>query len=301
MTQPGNNHHHQTRRYHNSENRGNSFKTTTTKTSFGPFVFPFFKPAYSVTVAKDIPQNDTISTGKVSNHGDDKLPLPVQDAIACLLHEKFKKSAGVLERLNPSLQVLDETHVFRQLLRPTMLERYEIYKHKENADKFISSLVTPTTDSHTHINSRSDPQQHTSNTTTTSSTQCVDDNSDGSKDDDHDASTIVTGLLTFGTLLDGHPGIVHGGVLALILDETIGFAYEALGIWGAFTAHLSVNYKAPVPAGSSGLVHVQLKKEATTERKLYFEAVITSLDGTMVYTEASCLYIVPRQRLASKL
>jgi acyl-coenzyme A thioesterase PaaI-like protein len=115
----------------------------------------------------------------------------------------------------------------------------------------------------------------------------------------HDQSTTidentecVLAVVQIGDCLDGHEGVVHGGILALLLDDTMGFAYEALGVKKAVTASLKVDYRAPVLAGSTLVLKVRFSKQEG--RKLYFEAQITSPDEEVLYAEASSLYIVPR-------
>ena len=103
---------------------------------------------------------------------------------------------------------------------------------------------------------------------------------------------IVTALVDFGTALDGHPSIVHGGIVALVLDDVFGFSFEAMGVPMAVTANLNLNYRAPTPAGTSVLIRVYLERQEN--RKLYFQANVTSLDGSVVYADSTCLYIIPR-------
>ena len=48
----------------------------------------------------------------------------------------------------------------------------------------------------------------------------------------------------FGSGLNGHPSVVHGGILALAFDETFGWLLHfGLKTGQAFTANLSVNYR----------------------------------------------------------
>jgi acyl-coenzyme A thioesterase PaaI-like protein len=103
---------------------------------------------------------------------------------------------------------------------------------------------------------------------------------------------VVTALVDFGTALDGHPKVVHGGILALILDDVFGFSFEALGAPMAVTANLNLNYRAPTPGGTSVIIQVQLERREN--RKLYFQGQVTSLDGSLLYAESTCLYIIPR-------
>ena len=103
---------------------------------------------------------------------------------------------------------------------------------------------------------------------------------------------VVVAHVKLGTKMNGHPGVVHGGILSLIFDDVLGYGFEALGIKMAFTANLSVDYRAPVPAGTMILVQAQL--EQWEGRKLYWKAQMTSMDNETLFAECSSLYIIPR-------
>ena len=114
----------------------------------------------------------------------------------------------------------------------------------------------------------------------------------------HAASRTVYGAWPLGRRVCGHPGIVHGGVSALILDEMFGQAY-----WAAFakergpgfTANLSVDYKAPAPAGRWLCCTVAVVAEEG--RKVRLQATLSDepdAAGT-VYATATCLFIVARK------
>ncbi|MCJ1273588.1 hypothetical protein MMC21_001381 [Puttea exsequens] len=99
-----------------------------------------------------------------------------------------------------------------------------------------------------------------------------------------------------GTDLCGHVGIVHGGLLATLLDEgcaRCGFA--ALPNKIGVTASLTINYKKPTPAGS----FVVLKAETTRVegRKVWVKAKIELLGETeepgKVLVEAEGLFVEP--------
>ncbi|KAK7689648.1 hypothetical protein QCA50_007441 [Cerrena zonata] len=78
-----------------------------------------------------------------------------------------------------------------------------------------------------------------------------------------------------GTGLCGHEGIVHGGLLATILDESLGrISILNLPDKVGVTANLNLNYKAPTRANQ-------------------FLVVKTHLDGTLL-VEATALFIQPR-------
>jgi uncharacterized protein (TIGR00369 family) len=48
---------------------------------------------------------------------------------------------------------------------------------------------------------------------------------------------------------EGYRGLVHGGILAALLDEVLGWAFFHRGIW-AVTTRLDLTYRAPVPVGA---------------------------------------------------
>ncbi len=58
----------------------------------------------------------------------------------------------------------------------------------------------------------------------------------------------VVGVFTPQPEHQGYPGRLHGGVVAAILDETIGRAVNAMGAgnWGV-TVELTVRYRKPIP------------------------------------------------------
>jgi acyl-coenzyme A thioesterase PaaI-like protein len=163
-------------------------------------------------------------------------------------------ASPLYQRMNPPSRMDLNSHAVSQLLQPDKIARYEIYK----------KLHHPTT------------------TMTTSSMDT----------EDIENRHVVTALVDFGTALNGHPQVIHGGILALVLDDVFGFSFEALGVPMAVTANLNLNYRAPTPAGTSVMIRVQLERQEN--RKLYFQGQVTSLDDRVIYAESTCLYIIPR-------
>lgn len=104
-------------------------------------------------------------------------------------------------------------------------------------------------------------------------------------------------LSYLGTDLCGHVGIVHGGMLATMLDEGLArCSFASLPNQIGVTANLTVQYRKPVPAGS----FVLLKAEVTRVegRKVWVKGRIELLgkDETpgMVLAEAEALFIEPK-------
>jgi acyl-coenzyme A thioesterase PaaI-like protein len=73
----------------------------------------------------------------------------------------------------------------------------------------------------------------------------------------------VVGVFTPRPEHQGYPGRLHGGIVAAILDETIGRAVNAIGpgTWGV-TAELTVRYRAPVPVDREVRVVGRITRDA---------------------------------------
>src|SRR5688500_10024641 len=103
----------------------------------------------------------------------------------------------------------------------------------------------------------------------------------------------AVGRVTFGVTYEGVPGHVHGGMVAAVLDETLGYLAVNNGI-GGLTAMLTVRYRAPTP------LETDLKIEAdvvrTDGRKAFVEARIIS--GDAIIAEAEAVFVaVDRNRM----
>jgi uncharacterized protein (TIGR00369 family) len=101
----------------------------------------------------------------------------------------------------------------------------------------------------------------------------------------------VKAIVKLGLAVDGHMGVVHGGILALLIDDVLGFAYEALDIPLAVTANLNINYRAAVPADSEITILTTLVERK--ERKLSWEVQVLSANG-LLHCEATSIYVIPR-------
>jgi uncharacterized protein (TIGR00369 family) len=86
----------------------------------------------------------------------------------------------------------------------------------------------------------------------------------------------------------GYDGTLHGGVVAALLDETMGWAIFHQGVWGV-TAKLNVTFKRPVPVGEELIV----TGEVLRDRGRGIEtkgAVARAADGE-VLAEATALFL----------
>jgi len=99
-------------------------------------------------------------------------------------------------------------------------------------------------------------------------------------------------IVHVGRGLCGHDGIVHGGLLATLLDESLArTAMQNLPDKVGVTANLSINYRAPTRADQFIVFRVQLLE--TKGRKARVSATIEDLDGNILI-EASGLFIQPK-------
>jgi acyl-coenzyme A thioesterase PaaI-like protein len=95
--------------------------------------------------------------------------------------------------------------------------------------------------------------------------------------------------LNLGALYEGPPGLVHGGVSALILDQMLGEA-AAVGGGPGMTGRLTLHYRRPTPLGE---LSTEAWLESTTGRKTIAKGQVCDKDGN-VTVEAEGLFILPR-------
>ncbi|KDQ32477.1 hypothetical protein PLEOSDRAFT_1087490 [Pleurotus ostreatus PC15] len=92
--------------------------------------------------------------------------------------------------------------------------------------------------------------------------------------------------------LCGHDGIVHGGLLATLLDETLARqAISNLPDKVGVTAQLSINYKAPTRADQFILIKTKLVE--AKGRKARVSGVVEDLEGNIL-VEATATFVQPR-------
>ncbi|KAI1810590.1 adenylylsulfate kinase [Poronia punctata] len=99
--------------------------------------------------------------------------------------------------------------------------------------------------------------------------------------------------------LCGHPGIIHGGLLATMLDEGLArCCFAALPHNMGVTANLNINYRAPTKADSYVVLRATTTK--VEGRKAWVEGRIETLpinegDAPVVLAEATALFVSPKQ------
>jgi acyl-coenzyme A thioesterase PaaI-like protein len=115
----------------------------------------------------------------------------------------------------------------------------------------------------------------------------------------NDGSSFVS-FQYLGPALCGHPGIVHGGLLATLLDEGLArCCFPALPNKVAVTASLKIDYKAPCMAGQVVVLRAETTK--VEGRKAWVKGWLETLadegkgEKSVVLTEGEALFIEPRQ------
>lgn len=86
----------------------------------------------------------------------------------------------------------------------------------------------------------------------------------------------------------GYDGALHGGVVAALLDETMGWAIFHQGIWGV-TARLEVTFRKPVPVGEELRVVGRVQRDRGRGIELY-GSLARAADGE-VLAEAEALFL----------
>ncbi|KAK8034384.1 hypothetical protein PG993_009379 [Apiospora rasikravindrae] len=107
-------------------------------------------------------------------------------------------------------------------------------------------------------------------------------------------------LFALGQDVNGYPGMLHGGVVAAILDELIGGMIPINRERGLipegsyFTAYLNTQYRRPVPTTSGALLgRARFTKVDLARGKVFAEATLEDGEGT-VLASAEALFVRAR-------
>jgi acyl-coenzyme A thioesterase PaaI-like protein len=98
------------------------------------------------------------------------------------------------------------------------------------------------------------------------------------------------GTVVIGPLFQGGPGLVHGGILALLIDHALG-CVAAGPQRPAMTVSLDLRYRRPTPLGVPLTVRVRLDR--IEGRKLHMVATISANDVVTVEATAIFLTLTP--------
>jgi uncharacterized protein (TIGR00369 family) len=107
----------------------------------------------------------------------------------------------------------------------------------------------------------------------------------------------ATGRVTLGKSHEGPPGLVHGGVVATLLDHVLARAVRAAGR-GGLTATLTVTYRRPVQLGVPLLATAEV---GTTDRRRTTATarLVAEDDPSTTLAEAEGLFVALRPERAA--
>jgi acyl-coenzyme A thioesterase PaaI-like protein len=112
----------------------------------------------------------------------------------------------------------------------------------------------------------------------------------------HPDGTVV-GRATLGAAYEGPPGMAHGGVVALLLDQVLGEAAHVAGRPG-FTAYLTVTYRHLTRLGKIRAEARAEPPQPGAEHKTFVRGALFTVDDDGAETlcaEAEGLFILPRR------
>ena len=109
----------------------------------------------------------------------------------------------------------------------------------------------------------------------------------------------ATGRVTVGKPHEGPPGLVHGGVVATLLDHVLARAVRAAGR-GGLTATLTVRYRRPVPLGVPLLLTAEVG-ETSGRRTTATARLAAEDDPDTVLAEADGLFVALRPERSAEV
>jgi len=122
----------------------------------------------------------------------------------------------------------------------------------------------------------------------------------------NDGYQRVVARVTLGEQYQSYPGMAHGGILATILDETMGRALladeDADAVEGArfmFTAKMEMRYRRPVPLNEE--LTVRGRVEQDRGRIAQVSGEIALADGTVAVEASATLVDIPHDRVIQML
>jgi acyl-coenzyme A thioesterase PaaI-like protein len=109
----------------------------------------------------------------------------------------------------------------------------------------------------------------------------------------------VSGRVTVGKAYEGPPGLVHGGVIATLLDHVLARAPRSAG-HGGLTGSLTVRYRRPVPLGTPLVLEGYL--ESTEGRRATARATLAAAaDPDVPLAEGEALLVALRAERAAQV
>jgi acyl-coenzyme A thioesterase PaaI-like protein len=102
----------------------------------------------------------------------------------------------------------------------------------------------------------------------------------------------VAAEVTLGVAYEGPPSFVHGGMSALLMDQLLGSAAAAAGLWG-MTAHLELDYRGPLPLETKLVLRARVA-ESTGRKSVITGTIALADDPERTLVEARGVFVLPR-------
>lgn len=102
----------------------------------------------------------------------------------------------------------------------------------------------------------------------------------------------VIGTAVLGSAYEGPPGYLHGGMSGLLMDQVLGHAAIAAGLWG-MTVHLELDYRRPVPLGTPLLLRGRVVEGAGRKTVVTGGIALASAPDDLL-VEARGVFVAPR-------
>jgi acyl-coenzyme A thioesterase PaaI-like protein len=100
-----------------------------------------------------------------------------------------------------------------------------------------------------------------------------------------------------GAAFEGAPNRAHGGVVAAIFDDLMGFVLT-IHESPAYTAELTVRYRRPTPVGEE--IEFRARLVDRRGRRLHIVAEATDAAGTKIATADGLFITIPREGFGSR-
>ncbi|TFV60478.1 PaaI family thioesterase [Geodermatophilus sp. DF01-2] len=105
----------------------------------------------------------------------------------------------------------------------------------------------------------------------------------------------VVAEATLGQAYEGPPGYVHGGMSSLLMDQLLGAAAIAAGLWG-MTVHLELDYRRPVPLSTPLVLRARVT-ESAGRRCVVTGTIAIAGAPDRPLVEARGVFVMPREEL----